>query len=171
MNRFVAMTGSIVHEIKQPAAIVANAKAGLRWLERTNPDVDETRAVLQAIVCNGHCVDGVRVQLQQVTFNLITNAVDAMDTIIDRARSLRVTSELKSSDGVVVKIADIDTGIALENIDRIFDTFFTAKSHGMGMGFAFAARLLNLAVERCRCCRGTRMEQSSSYFAGWPVGR
>ena len=60
MNQLVAMTGSIAHEIKQPiAAIVANAKAGLRWLERTNPDVDETRAVLQAIVRDGHRVDGV----------------------------------------------------------------------------------------------------------------
>ena len=186
MNQLVAMTGSIAHEIKLPiAAIVANAKAGLRWLERTNPDVDETRAVLQAIVRDGHRVDDVvngiramfkgnaatrisvdlnklvrevlvfaqgehptwpievytnldeniplvpgdRVQLQQVIFNLITNAIDAMDAVIDRARSLRVTSELNGSDCVVLKIADTGTGIASENIDRIFDTFFTTKSH------------------------------------------
>src|SRR6185312_6764490 len=199
MNQLVAMTGSIAHEIKQPiAAIVASAKAGLRWLERTNPDVDETRAVLQAIVRDGHRVDGVvngirtmfkgkaatrvsvdlnklirevlvfaqgehptrpievqtnlddnlplvsadRVQLQQVIFNLITNAIDAMDTVIDRARSLRVTSELKGSDGVVVKIADTGTGIAPENVDRIFDTFFTTKSQGMGMGLAICRSII-----------------------------
>jgi signal transduction histidine kinase len=199
MNQLVAMTGSIAHEIKQPiAAIVASAKAGLRWLERTNPDVDETRAVLQAIVRDGHRVDGVvngirtmfkgkaatrvsvdlnklilevlvfaqgehptwpievqtnlddnlplvsadRVQLQQVIFNLITNAIDAMDTVIDRARSLRVTSELKGSDGVVVKIADTGTGIAPENVDRIFDTFFTTKSQGMGMGLAICRSIV-----------------------------
>ena len=199
MNQLVAMTGSIAHEVKQPiAAIMANAKAGLRWLERTNPNVDETRAVLQAIVRDGHRVDGVvngirtmfkgnaattlsadlnklirevlvfaqgehptwpievhtsldenlplvaadRVQLQQVIFNLITNAIDAMDTVNDRARSLRVTSELKSGDGVVVKIADTGTGIAPENIDRIFDTFFTTKSHGMGMGLAICRSII-----------------------------
>jgi PAS domain S-box-containing protein len=199
MNQLVAMTGSIAHEIKQPvAAIVANANAGLRWLERTNPDVDETRAVLQAIVVEGHRVDGVingirtmfrgdaatrvpvdlnklirevlvfaqgehqtwpievhtnldenlplvsadRVQLQQVIFNLITNAIEAMDTVIDRTRSLRVTSKLKGSDGVVVKIADTGTGIAPENIDRIFDTFFTTKSHGMGMGLAVCRSII-----------------------------
>jgi len=198
MNQLVAMTGSIAHEIKQPiAAIVASAKAGLRWLERTNPDVDETRAVLQAIVRDGHRVDGVvngirtmfkgkaatrvsvdlnklirevlvfaqgehptwpievqtnlddnlplvsadRVQLQQVIFNLITNAIDAMDTVIDRARSLRVTSELEGN-GVVVKIADTGTGIAPENIDRIFDTFFTTKSQGMGMGLAICRSII-----------------------------
>jgi PAS domain S-box-containing protein len=199
MNQLVAMTGSIAHEIKQPiAAIVANAKAGLRWLERANPDVDETRAILQAIVRDGHRVDGVingirtvfqgnaatrvsvdlnkllhevlvfaqsehptwptevhtnldenlplvpadRVQLQQVIFNLVTNAIDAMDTVIDRTRSLRVTSELKASDGVVVKIADTGTGIAPENIDRIFDTFFTTKCHGMGMGLAICRSII-----------------------------
>jgi PAS domain S-box-containing protein len=168
------------------------------WLERTNPDVDETRAVLQAIVRDGHRVDDVvngiramfkgnaatrisvdlnklvrevlvfaqgehstwpievhtnldeniplvpgdRVQLQQVIFNLITNAIDAMDTVIDRARSLRVTSELNGSDGVVLKIADTGTGITSENIDRIFDTFFTTKSHGMGMGLAICRSIV-----------------------------
>jgi PAS domain S-box-containing protein len=208
MNQLVAMTGSIAHEIKQPiAAIVASANAGLRWLERTNPDVDETRAVLQAIVRDGHRVDGVIngirtmfkgnaatrvsvdlnklirevlvfaqgehptwpievhtnldenlplvsgdwVQLQQVIFNLITNAIDAMDTVIDRARSLRVTSELKGSDGVVVKIADTGTGIAPENIDRIFDTFFTTKSHGMGMGLAICRSIIE-SHDSCSPC-------------------
>jgi PAS domain S-box-containing protein len=199
MNQLAAMTGSIAHEIKQPvAAIVANANAGLRWLERTNPDVNETRAVLQAIVREGHRVDGVingirtmfrgdaamrapvdlnklirevlvfaqgdhqtwpievhtnldenlplvsadRVQLQQVIFNLITNAIEAMDAVIDRTRSLRVTSKLKNSDGVIVKIADTGTGIAPENIDRIFDTFFTTKSKGMGMGLAICRSII-----------------------------
>ena len=83
-----------------------------------------------------------RVQLLQVIFNLLTNAIDAMDTVTDRARSLRVTSELKASDDVVVRIADTGTGIAAENIDRIFDTFFTTKSHGMGMGLAICRSII-----------------------------
>jgi signal transduction histidine kinase len=87
-------------------------------------------------------VPGDRVQLQQVIFNLITNAIDAMDAVIDRARSLRVTSELNGSDCVVLKIADTGTGIASENIDRIFDTFFTTKSHGMGMGLAICRSIV-----------------------------
>ena len=85
-------------------------------------------------------VPGDLVQLQQVIFNLITNAIDAMDSI-DRARSLRVTSE-NGSDCVVLKIADTGTGIASENIDRIFDTFFTTKSHGMGMGLAICRSIV-----------------------------
>ena len=50
-----AMTASIAHEINQPlAAIVTNASAGLRWLARAEPDLDEARALLQRIVNDGH---------------------------------------------------------------------------------------------------------------------
>jgi C4-dicarboxylate-specific signal transduction histidine kinase len=49
------MTASIVHEIKQPlAAIASNASAGLRWLARATPNLDETRAALNRIVNDSH---------------------------------------------------------------------------------------------------------------------
>jgi C4-dicarboxylate-specific signal transduction histidine kinase len=50
-----AMTASIAHEVNQPlAAIVTNADAGLRWLSREEPDLDEVRALLTRIVSDGH---------------------------------------------------------------------------------------------------------------------
>ena len=49
-----AMAASIAHEIKQPlAAIVTNARAGLRWLERSDPDLAEARAAFNRIVDAG----------------------------------------------------------------------------------------------------------------------
>jgi C4-dicarboxylate-specific signal transduction histidine kinase len=49
------MTAWIVHEVRQPlAAIVANANAGLRWLQEPEPDIDEARAALTRIVREGH---------------------------------------------------------------------------------------------------------------------
>jgi signal transduction histidine kinase len=59
------MTASIAHEIKQPlAAIVARANAGLRWLARERPDLDEARASLKQIVDDGHrasdVIEGIR---------------------------------------------------------------------------------------------------------------
>ena len=83
-----------------------------------------------------------RAQLQHVMLNLITNAIDAMDSVIDRPRILRVKSELNGSEGVMVTVEDSGTGIALENIDRIFDTFFTTKPHGMGMGLAICRSII-----------------------------
>jgi signal transduction histidine kinase len=83
-----------------------------------------------------------QVQLQQVIFNLITNAVDAMQTVIDRERSLRVTSELNGDDSIFVTIEDTGTGFAAGDIDRLFDIFFTTKPHGMGMGLAICRTII-----------------------------
>jgi C4-dicarboxylate-specific signal transduction histidine kinase len=50
-----AMTAAIAHEVRQPmAAIVANANAGLRWLNKAKPDLDEARDNLKNIVLDGH---------------------------------------------------------------------------------------------------------------------
>jgi len=50
-----AVSASIAHEIKQPlSAMTANASAGLRWLDRAAPDLDEAKAALEAIVTDGH---------------------------------------------------------------------------------------------------------------------
>jgi signal transduction histidine kinase len=50
-----AMTAAIAHEIKQPlGAIVANAAAGLRWLNRTTPEIDEARATFKDIETDGY---------------------------------------------------------------------------------------------------------------------
>jgi PAS domain S-box-containing protein len=53
-NTMGAMTASIAHEILQPlSAIATNANAGLRWLARPEPNIDEVRAALEQIVTNG----------------------------------------------------------------------------------------------------------------------
>ena len=58
MNRVATageLTASIAHEIKQPlAAMVTNANAGLRWLAKEMPDLDETRDAMKNVVSAGH---------------------------------------------------------------------------------------------------------------------
>ena len=55
-----ALTASIAHEIKQPlAGIVTNASAGLRWLDRSDPNLKEVRTNLEQIVRAGHRIDGI----------------------------------------------------------------------------------------------------------------
>jgi signal transduction histidine kinase len=77
---------------------------------------------------------GHRVQLQQVVLNLIVNAVEAMESVDDRARMLRVAAQVVHSKDLVITIEDSGCGIEPKDIDRIFDRFFTTKSHGIGMG-------------------------------------
>lgn len=83
-----------------------------------------------------------RAQLQQVIANLITNAMEAMNTVSDRARTLRVTSATSKSDGVLISIEDSGPGIDRENLRRIFNPFFTTKPQGMGMGLAICRSII-----------------------------
>jgi signal transduction histidine kinase len=60
-----ALSASVAHEVNQPvASMITNANAGLRWLDRHPPDLDETRAALLRIVNDGHrtgnVIEGIR---------------------------------------------------------------------------------------------------------------
>jgi signal transduction histidine kinase len=83
-----------------------------------------------------------RVQMQQVIFNLITNAIDAMISVVDRDRILRIRSEKNEGRWASVSIEDSGTGIAPEDLDRIFKSFFTTKATGMGMGLAICQSII-----------------------------
>lgn len=82
-----------------------------------------------------------RVQLQQVLFNLVTNAIEAMDAVVDRSRSIVIKTEM--GNGVVsIAVEDSGTGIAPEDLERIFSTFFTTKVTGMGMGLSICRSII-----------------------------
>jgi len=83
-----------------------------------------------------------RGQLQQVILNLVTNAADALRTVADRDRILRVKSEVLETDSVAVSVHDSGPGIEPEHIDHVFDAFFTTKSGGMGMGLAISRSIV-----------------------------
>jgi PAS domain S-box-containing protein len=83
-----------------------------------------------------------RVQLQQVIMNLVTNAMDAMAPVTDRQPILRVKSEIRDGDRVVVAVEDSGTGIDPEKMDRLFDSFFTTKPDGMGMGLSICRSIV-----------------------------
>ena len=84
------------------------------------------------------------VQLQQVVFNLITNAIDAMDSVVGRDRILWIKSEHSESQSLLISVEDSGVGIAPENIGRVFDNFFTTKTNGMGMGLAICQSIVEL---------------------------
>jgi PAS domain S-box-containing protein len=87
-------------------------------------------------------VSGDRVQLQQVVLNLIMNAIEAMSAIDERARELAITTRNVDPDQVQVTVQDSGKGIDPQTIDRIFDSFYTTKPGGMGMGLSICRSIL-----------------------------
>jgi signal transduction histidine kinase len=85
-------------------------------------------------------VTGNRVQLQQVLFNLITNAIDAMESVADR--TLLIKSEREDSGQARITVEDSGTGIEPQHIEKIFGSFFTTKSEGMGMGLSICRSII-----------------------------
>jgi signal transduction histidine kinase len=83
-----------------------------------------------------------RVQLRQVIVNLLMNAVDAMDAVMDSARAVRIKTEVYDPNYLRIAVEDTGTGIDPKNIDRIFDAFFSAKPNGMGMGLSICRSII-----------------------------
>jgi len=85
-----------------------------------------------------------RGQLHQVFLNLIMNAIEAMGSVTDRARMLRVSSDVvQESSDVVVTVEDTGAAIEDKNKDRIFEPFFTTKSTGTGIGLAICRSIID----------------------------
>jgi C4-dicarboxylate-specific signal transduction histidine kinase len=83
-----------------------------------------------------------RVRLQQVILNLVMNAVEAMDSVPDRPRVLQVTSGTYNSAGVVITVEDSGPGMEPKDTNRIFEPFYTTKSHGIGMGLSICRSIV-----------------------------
>jgi signal transduction histidine kinase len=194
-----ALLASIAHEIKQPlAAVVTNARAGLRWLDREPLDRNEVRNTLSRAASEGlrasEIIDGIRamtrksdqelavvdikatveellllvrnelqrhdiiatvdfdegnreiycnrVQIQQVLLNLIMNGVEAMNSVVDRPRLLNVSGQPAESKYLLVKVEDTGTGIGSEMVERMFESFYTTKPNGMGIGLSICRSIV-----------------------------
>jgi signal transduction histidine kinase len=87
-------------------------------------------------------VNGDRVQLQQVILNLVVNAADAMDAVTGRERRLQVMSRREDDGRVRIDVQDSGSGIAVDDIDRVFAPFYTTKAKGMGMGLSISRSLI-----------------------------
>jgi PAS domain S-box-containing protein len=86
-------------------------------------------------------VIGNRVQLRQVLFNLVVNAIEAMNTE-SWTKQLLIKSELGASGEVSITVEDSGNGINQNHIERIFSSFFTTKDAGMGMGLSICRSII-----------------------------
>jgi PAS domain S-box-containing protein len=87
------------------------------------------------------CVEGDRVQLQQVLLNLIINAIDAMRDVGEEQRELLISSR-NEPDGVSVEVRDSGPGFAPAALERVFEAFYTTKPGGLGLGLSICRSII-----------------------------
>ena len=80
-----------------------------------------------------------RVQLQQAFMNLILNGIEAMH---GEGGDLKIKSQLASDGQLQISISDTGVGVPVENIDRIFEAFFTTKPRGTGLGLVITRSII-----------------------------
>ncbi len=193
------LTASIAHEINQPlTAILANAQAGSRFLNRPEPDLEEVADVLVDIADDarraGEVIRRLRallrkgeiqhepvnintlitetcqmlnseivmrrtdlafeltprlgtimadpVQIQQVLVNLILNGCEAMADVNHNTRLLTISTRSENGDAIL-SVTDTGTGIAPDQLENLFELFFTTKATGMGTGLAISSSIVD----------------------------
>jgi PAS domain S-box-containing protein len=193
------LTASIAHEVNQPlAAIATNGEAGLRWLSRPAPDLEEVRELMREVVSDArraadvigrvralatrkapekgllsldevireallflrHEVQaravtvshhaaheapkvlGDRTQLQQVIVNLAVNAMQAMASAECSERRISIQTAMPDAVTLCCSVEDTGPGLRPEHADRLFESFFTTKDGGMGMGLPICRSII-----------------------------
>jgi PAS domain S-box len=100
-------------------------------------------------------VRGDRVQLQQVLINLMMNAMQAMEDIDDRRRSLCIRTSRQTADGTCHALLDVvDSGPGLAGVDaaKLFAAFYTTKQTGMGMGLSICRSIVEAHHGQISAC-------------------
>jgi C4-dicarboxylate-specific signal transduction histidine kinase len=96
-----AVSASIAHEVKQPlTAIMTNARVGLNWLDRVEPDLDRARTALRRVLTAGDRADAVIENIRahfkigaraRTSFDIDDVIQEALDVIHDKLQTHRVT--------------------------------------------------------------------------------
>jgi C4-dicarboxylate-specific signal transduction histidine kinase len=86
-------------------------------------------------------IDGDQTQIQQVFINLVLNAMDSVADVPESRRHVEVSMEGRAAN-VLTTVRDRGQGISLENLPKLFDSFFTTKQRGMGIGLSIARSIV-----------------------------
>jgi len=81
-------------------------------------------------------------QIEQVLVNLIRNALDAQSNLEESKRVLQIKCDMDNKGVVRVYVIDAGEGVAKENVDKIFNTYFTTKADGLGMGLSICRSII-----------------------------
>ena len=106
-------------------------------------EFQRNRVILRAeFADNIPLILGDRIQLQQVIANLLRNASEAMSTVDDRPRILRITIQAHPGGQVCLSVEDAGVGLDPAGMERLFQPFYTTKIEGMGIGLSVSRSII-----------------------------
>jgi signal transduction histidine kinase len=99
-------------------------------------------SVITQLADNLPLVEADRVQLQQVLLNLIVNALEAMGAANEGPRELLISTGKVETSSVVVAVRDSGPGLEAAMLERVFESFYTTKPTGMGLGLSICRSII-----------------------------
>jgi signal transduction histidine kinase len=105
-------------------------------------DLDRRRIAVTTGLAQVPIVHGDQVHVQQVVLNLILNGADAMAEIAASRRRLEIRTARSDAGGVEVVVSDTGPGVPPGQAAQLFESFFTTKPTGMGLGLAIARSIV-----------------------------
>ena len=105
-------------------------------------ELNEHQIILRTEFTALPAISGDRVQLQQVLINLILNAIEAMHEVNVGLRALTIRTELETERALRVEVRDRGVGLDPAAVTQIFETFFSTKPRGMGMGLSVSRTII-----------------------------
>lgn len=87
-------------------------------------------------------VHGDRVHLQQVVMNLVLNSFEAMASLSENDRRLRIQTGTNHNGSVIISVSDSGPGIPVDRLTKLFEPFYTTKKEGLGMGLSISRTIM-----------------------------
>jgi C4-dicarboxylate-specific signal transduction histidine kinase len=106
-----------------------------------NEAIQHSVSVQTKLAANLPLIAADRVQLQQVLMNLMINGIEAMKSV-DGQRQLTLGTQSDSNEQLLISVEDTGIGLPLNQVDQMFNAFFTTKEHGTGMGLRISQTII-----------------------------
>jgi len=83
-----------------------------------------------------------KIEIEQVVLNLVRNAFDAMSDTAVGERKLTIRTSRLRSDSIELAVCDTGQGLPAEDAEKLFDSFFTTKPDGLGIGLSLSRSII-----------------------------
>jgi PAS domain S-box-containing protein len=148
----------IIRDANSASEDVSRIRARFSQIDKTRSEVDVTEVITEVcrLMADELAIKNIKVetdfdrslpqllidpiQMEQVLINLIRNAIDALETIVDGTRLIRLRTVFDGDNTIRVEVRDVGPG--MKEPERSFEPFFTTKENGMGMGLAVCRSII-----------------------------